>query len=75
METITISAKGQIVIPAKIRKKFGLKKGGKLVIMEEEGCIKMLPPTDITTLCGTWSDLDPKAVRKQIEEMRKIDRY
>ncbi len=75
METITISAKGQIVIPARIRKKFGLKKGEKLVIMEDDGCIKMLPPTDITTLCGVWSDLDPKAVRKQIEEMRRIDRY
>lgn len=75
METITISAKGQIVIPSRIRKKFGLKKGDKLTIMEEDGFIKMLPPTDITTLCGTWSDLDPKAVRKQIEEMRRVDRY
>ncbi|KCZ72928.1 looped-hinge helix DNA binding domain, AbrB family [Candidatus Methanoperedens nitroreducens] len=75
METITISAKGQIVIPSRIRKKFGLKKGEKLAIIEEDGCIKILPPTDITTLCGTWSDLDPKAVRKQIEEMRREDRY
>jgi AbrB family looped-hinge helix DNA binding protein len=75
METITMSAKGQIVIPARIRKKFMLKKGEKLVIMEDEGYIKMLPPTDLTTLCGIWSDLDPKVVRKQIEEMRKDDRY
>ncbi len=75
METITISAKGQIVIPARIRKKFGLKKGEQLVIIEEDGCIKMLPPTDLTSLCGMWSDLDPKAVRKKLEEMRKEDRY
>jgi len=50
-----------------------LKKGEKLVIMEDESYIKMLPPTDLTTLCGIWSDLDPKVVRKQIEEMRKDD--
>ncbi len=75
METITIRAKGQIVIPSRIRKKLGLKKGGKLAIKEEGGCIKMLPPTNITELCGSWSDLDPKAVRKQIEEMRRIDRF
>lgn len=65
----------QIVIPARIRKKFGLKKGERVVIMEEEGYIKMLPPTDITSLCGIWRDLDSKAVRRQIEEMRKEDRY
>lgn len=75
METITISAKGQIVIPSRIRKKFGLKKGEKLAIIDEDGFIKMLPPTDITTLCGTWPDLDPKVVRKQIEKMRREDRY
>ena len=75
METITMSAKGQIVIPARIRKKFGLKKGEKLTILEEDGYIKMLPPTDITTLCGAWSDLDPRTLRKQIEDMRKHDRY
>ncbi len=35
MQTITISAKGQVVIPANIRKKFNLKKGEKLAIIEE----------------------------------------
>jgi AbrB family looped-hinge helix DNA binding protein len=75
METITMSAKGQIVIPANIRKKYRLEKGEKLVIIEEDGYLKILPPTDLRTLCGSWSDLDPKAVRKQIENMRKEDRY
>ncbi|MFZ3169740.1 MAG: AbrB/MazE/SpoVT family DNA-binding domain-containing protein [Candidatus Methanoperedens sp.] len=77
METITMSAKGQIVIPANIRKKYRLEKGEKLVIIEEDGYLKILPPTDLRTLCGSWSDLDldSKAVRKQIEDMRKEDRY
>lgn len=74
MQTITISAKGQVVIPANIRKKFDLKKGEKLAIMEEEGYIKMIPPTDLTSLCGAWSDLDAGTVRKQIEDMRKEER-
>jgi AbrB family looped-hinge helix DNA binding protein len=75
METITMSAKGQIVIPANIRKKYKLEKGEKLILIEEDGYLKMLPPTNLTTLCGTWSDLDPKIVRKQIEDMRKEERY
>lgn len=74
MQTITISAKGQVVIPANIRKKLGLKKGDKLAIMEEEGYIKMIPPADLTSLCGAWSDLDTRTVRKQIEDMRKEER-
>lgn len=75
MQTITISAKGQVVIPANIRKKFNLKKGEKLAIIEEKGYIKMVPPADLTSLCGAWSDLDVKTVRKQIEDMRKEERY
>ena len=74
MQTITISAKGQVVIPANIRKKLGLKKGDKLAIMEEEGYIKMIPPADLTSLCGAWSDLDTRTVRNQIEDMRKEER-
>jgi len=74
MQTITISAKGQVVIPVSMRKKLGLEKGEKLVIMEEEGYIIMIPPADLTSLCGAWSDLDTRTVRKQIEDMRKEER-
>jgi len=75
MQTVTISAKGQVVIPANIRKKFNLKKGEKLAIVEENGYIKMIPPADLTSLYGAWSDLDARTVRKQIEDMRKEERY
>jgi hypothetical protein len=33
--------------------------------------IKMIPPVDLTSLCGAWSDIDAKIARKQIEDMRK----
>jgi AbrB family looped-hinge helix DNA binding protein len=71
MQSVIMSTKGQIIIPADIRKKYGLKKGEKLIIEDEDGYIKMIPRTDITKLCGTWKDLDHKTIRKQIEEMRK----
>ncbi|MCD4844364.1 MAG: AbrB/MazE/SpoVT family DNA-binding domain-containing protein [Methanosarcinales archaeon] len=75
MQTVTIIAKGQVVIPANIRKKLDLKKGEKLAIVEENGYIKMIPPADLTSLYGAWSDLDARTVRKQIEDMRKEERY
>ncbi|MFZ2411830.1 MAG: hypothetical protein WAW23_09695 [Candidatus Methanoperedens sp.] len=48
----------------------------KLIIEDSGIYIKMIPKTTkLTKLCGTLKGLDMKVVRKQIEEMRKEDRY
>lgn len=36
MDTSTVTVKGQIVVPARIRKKLGLKKGSKVAIIEDD---------------------------------------
>ena len=46
MYTVTITEKGQIVIPAKIRKKFRLKKGTKLFVEAEGIGILIRPETN-----------------------------
>ncbi len=73
MQTITMSAKGQIVIPLNIRKMFGLKKGEKLIVDVENMDIKLTPKTvDITTLVGSVKPVvDRETVRKKIREMRE----
>jgi|DewCreStandDraft_4_1066084.scaffolds.fasta_scaffold02977_15 AbrB family looped-hinge helix DNA binding protein len=43
MHKITVTQKGQIVIPAEIRKKLNIKKGTKLLIKEEGNNILMIP--------------------------------
>ncbi len=43
MKTATLSVKGQIVVPAKIRKKLGLKKGSKVAIIEEPNGFSVRP--------------------------------
>ena len=73
IETATMSTKGQVIIPARLRKKYGLKKGKKVVFMEEQGYIKVLPPTDLRSLCGSWPDLDVDAFTKGIIEDRERD--
>ena len=72
MQTITMSAKGQIVIPLMIRKRFGLKKGEKLIVDVENMDIKLTPKTvDITTLVGSVKPVvDRETVRKKIRETR-----
>ena len=64
----------QIIIPARIRNKYGLKKGEKLLIVDENDYIKIVPETRLADLVGSVK-LDINIVKKQIEEMRKEDRY
>ncbi len=75
METLTISKKGQVVIPIRLRKKYSLTEGKNLIIEDEGSYIKIIPKTtDLTTLSGIMKgQLDPKSVRIQLKEMRKDD--
>lgn len=43
METSIVTVKGQIVVPAKIRKKFGIKKGTKIAFIEQNGKLFIQP--------------------------------
>jgi AbrB family looped-hinge helix DNA binding protein len=45
METYA-TTKGQIVIPAKLRKKYGIKEGTKIIVSEGEGVIILKPVTE-----------------------------
>jgi len=44
METVRVLAKGQIVIPSSIRKKYGIKPGFVMNIFEFENVIYLVPP-------------------------------
>jgi AbrB family looped-hinge helix DNA binding protein len=69
---VTMSSKGQIVLPLRIRKMFGLKTGEKLIVDVENRDIKLTPKTvDITTLVGSVKPgVDRESVRKKIQEER-----
>ncbi|TKB82241.1 MAG: AbrB/MazE/SpoVT family DNA-binding domain-containing protein [Nitrospira sp.] len=44
MVSVTTLAKGQIVIPAKLRKKYRIKTGSQLHLLEYGGMIHLIPP-------------------------------
>jgi AbrB family looped-hinge helix DNA binding protein len=46
MDIAVVTTKGQVVIPAKFRRKFGIKVGTKIQFIEEEGEIKIFPITE-----------------------------
>ena len=46
MNYVVVAAKGQIVIPSKLRRKLGIKKGTQVYVYERDGEISIKPITD-----------------------------
>jgi AbrB family looped-hinge helix DNA binding protein len=45
METVKVLAKGQVVIPASVRKKYDIRPGAKMHIFEYGNLIYLVPPS------------------------------
>jgi len=62
VDTSVVTVKGQIVIPAKIRRKFGIKKGTKIAFIEQNGKL-IIQPLDknyfesLSGILGTDGDM------------------
>ena len=54
MDKTVVTAKGQVVIPSKLRRRFGIKQGTQLCLYEGDGAIVIKPITDdyIRTMAG-----------------------
>jgi AbrB family looped-hinge helix DNA binding protein len=68
MDIVTLSSKGQIVIPSKVRKKFSLKEGDSLVIVEEKDAIRLQRLVNLSELRGVDK---LKNTGRMLKEMRK----
>lgn len=68
MEVVTLSSKGQIVIPAKVRKKLSLKEGDSLVLVEENDTIRLQP---LVRLSELWGVDQVKNSETALKELRK----
>ena len=66
MEVVKLSSKGQIVIPAKIRKELKLSKGDKLLIERKGDAIILRPMVKLSKLRGV------DKIEKASEEIEKI---
>jgi AbrB family looped-hinge helix DNA binding protein len=75
MATVKTLAKGQIVIPAAIRKKYHIEPGTEMQVMEYGGIIYLIPPVEdpIKAACGLLPptpSLSEKLLREQEGEFR-----
>jgi len=68
MDVVKLSAKGQIVIPARIRKELGLSEGDKLLIARRQGEVILTPIVKLSKLRG----IDKLGeASEEVEEIRK----
>jgi AbrB family looped-hinge helix DNA binding protein len=73
MPLVQISLKGHILIPKKIREKYGVIQGGKVQLIEKpEGIlVKPAPPDPIEAACGFLEGGDFSLTADLLEERRK----
>lgn len=72
METSVVTVKGQIVVPVKIRRKFGIKKGTKIAFIEEHGklFIRPLDKSYFESLAGILGT-EGKLLKSLMEDKKK----
>lgn len=67
MDTVTLSPKFQVVIPKEIREDMNLKPGERLVVIEKEGTIHMVPVGNIKKMRGFIRGVSSKGMRDESE--------
>lgn len=72
LETSVVTTKGQLVIPARLRRRFGIKKGTMVTFVENDGRLIVQPITRefIRRLRGSLKG-EPSALRVLLEERKQ----
>lgn len=72
MAIVKTLSKGQIVIPAEIRKKYHIEPGTEIQVMEYGGIIYLIPPVEdpIKAACGILPS-EPSLSGKLIKERKR----
>jgi AbrB family looped-hinge helix DNA binding protein len=84
MDTSYVTSKGQLVVPSKLRRKYGIKPGTKVRFIERENEIILQPVTKeyIRSVCGMLksdtsvaSDLLKERARDKDREEAKVEKH
>jgi len=62
---VTISSKFQVVIPQDVRAKLDLKPGQKIVVVEKDGVVHLIPQKPIREMRGFVKGLDTQDLREE----------
>lgn len=74
MDNSVVTTKGQVVIPSKLRRKYGIKSGTLIHFYEKEGEIRMAPLTH-SVIDANFGFLRTKGIlTKALIEEKKLER-
>lgn len=64
MNTVTVSPKFQVVIPLEVRRRMKLEPGAKLMVVEFNGGLRLLPLKPASALRGIARGIEPSIERE-----------
>ena len=70
MDTVTLSSKYQIVIPRKVREKFNLKPGQKIMFVPYQKSIRLVIVPPIEEALGMFKGMNIDNIREEEDEER-----
>jgi AbrB family looped-hinge helix DNA binding protein len=71
-EIVTVSSKGQVTLPSRIRKQLKIAKGEKYLVVNEDSVIKLVPIPKLSKLAGIDKELFAnRKPSKELGNMRK----
>jgi AbrB family looped-hinge helix DNA binding protein len=72
VETVTVTSKGQVTIPSKLRRELKILEGEKLLVVREGDTIRIIPIPKLSKLAGVDEELfRDRKPSMEIEAIRK----
>ena len=72
VDTVTVTSKGQVTIPSRLRRELRILEGEKLLIVREGNAIKIIPVPKLSKLAGVDEEVfRDRKPSEEIETMRK----
>lgn len=65
MPVVTVSSKFQVVIPLEVREKMNLKPGQKVIVVEKDGVVHMIPQKPIREMRGFIKGVTTENLREE----------
>ena len=65
MVAVTVSSKYQVVIPQEVREKMNLKPGHKVIVVEKDGVIHMIPEKPMKEMRGFAKGVTTENLREE----------
>jgi AbrB family looped-hinge helix DNA binding protein len=69
MTTVTVSSKFQVVIPEDVRSRLKLQPGQKVIVIEKDGVVHMIPLKPVKEMRGIAKGITSQNVREEFDRV------